>query len=376
MFALVSPAMHRYRKSSSNEISFCGVVRWERKVVFKTMTEKEKFISFDIDWTHHEAMQSQWKWIELTVAHSRIESRWEIATSLRAKPSQVRSNTLGYLKCHTRKRSIIKYEMFQRRRRRQMWEMSEASMFRSASEEEFLLMRNSVMLRNNFPSLTFDRVKHEVQWDETMTRNVHRIIMSDSRGFLIINWSLEGRFPSCWPSSFSSPPSDDVELKKGKRQRQKLNCFWKKLRLSFLLAQKSCQDYSWPTAERTTTNAWRPSPFCASMSITELLKQTERIVISPSRLLECPVPHDNRMWCMSWFEVEVLLFQNYFSAYFHTHTKSFSLHNRGERKSLRRKNVISKYFHLNQSFPQVTLLVRGLCSLKLRVGTCMEVLML
>ena len=65
-------------------------------------------------------------------------------------------------------------------------------------------------------------------------------------------------------------------------QRQS-KCFWKKLCLSFLLAQNSCQDYS----ERFETDdkRLRASPFCFSVSISPISSwknRGERIVIFSS----------------------------------------------------------------------------------------------
>lgn len=122
--------------------------------------------------------------------------------------------------------------------------------------------------------------------------NVHRIIMNDS-GERIFNYqfeAFEGIFRAADQAHLcvvliSTTTTTMIVvahhhrrdgLWKRRRQRQKLssqrterNCFWKKLRLSFLLAQKSCQDYSWPTAERGRQTPEGHHPFvlpCPSRS--------------------------------------------------------------------------------------------------------------
>lgn len=164
-------------------------------------------------------MQSQWKWIELTVAHSRIEARWEIATSLRAraKSSQIK---------HARISQVSHSQEINHK----IWNVPTTVHVKCEKWAKLPCNSSSWAIpsccEKHFPSLTFDRVKREVQWDETMTRSVHRIIMSDSRGFLIINRSLEGHFPSCWPSSFLSSPRRWCRVEMGRDKDKNSSHNW------------------------------------------------------------------------------------------------------------------------------------------------------
>lgn len=74
----------------------------------------------------------------------------------------------------------------------------------------------------------------------------------------------------------------------GRRQRIKLffpqsKCFWKKLCLSFLLAQRSCQDYSEPFQNgRQMLEGHHPFVFPCPSVLSVLEKQRKRIVIFSS----------------------------------------------------------------------------------------------
>ena len=111
----------------------------------------------------------------MTIECAHIESRWKIATSLR-DCSKIKHHQ--YLKCHTRKRSIIKLEMFRSNRAKcEKWSFPHFA----ASDEKFFL----TFVRN---SRCFS------YWCETRRKfmDVPRIIMNEAWIVLITKWSLEG----------------------------------------------------------------------------------------------------------------------------------------------------------------------------------------
>lgn len=129
------------------------------------------------------------------------------------------------------------------------------------------------------------------------------------QAFLIICRSLQGWTHSLLSSS--PPPRRDSELFNcttvvcfGQQQRQ---MFLKEIMFVIFISTESCQDYSGPSQNRTTI-AWRPSPFCFSTSISSW-NSTKKDCNFPVLPFVCwnvvSALYDNRMWCMSWFEVEV-----------------------------------------------------------------------
>lgn len=121
----------------------------------------------------------------------------------------------------------------------QMWKMK-TSPHSAAAHEKFFMA-----CVRNFSSFFFSLAFSKLKWKLI---NVQGIVMRDVRAFLIISWSLQGHFPMNYFLSlafllmiqeFSDCKKPRTSLPTETVNGNKDKCFWKKLCLSFLLAQKA-----------------------------------------------------------------------------------------------------------------------------------------
>lgn len=214
-----------------------------------------------------------------------------------------------------------------------------------------------------------------MKWDDDAS--VQRIIMSDE-GFLIINLKPWRTFPGTLSNSFEPSifPVAQHHSNAGWARDAKTKLFShsaaemfvKEIMFVIFISTEKAVRSSQDHGKSGRQSPWRPSPFCFSMSIRllEVVQKKSRtrkhcnfaFRLSLSlvcrnfqfhMIIECGA-------CLG-LKLKYFYFENYFPVYFHPQQALPTIFPSFERSKhmsiklqLRTKNVISKNFHLNQSF--------------------------
>lgn len=238
----------------------------------------------------------------LIKTHHRMQSDgWDSSRDEKLRPHYTFCSEFkqlfSYLKCHTRPRSIMKCEMSHN----EMWKMKDGDFSAVLLQRVALLARRvweiSLHLSRLFPSIDV--------FCSRMCTFRERVFNYSSKPWRTFPDELIPSTPRPGPvggiHNFHLCDSDC-----GRQQRQ---MFWKEIMFVIFISTEKLSRLFRTIANRTT-NARRPSPLLF-FHVHQLCKSTKKDCNFPSFPRRAGILYDNRMWCMSWFEVWST-FRNYF----------------------------------------------------------------